>query len=256
MKRFMQRGLMVTAALASLCGTAGAAPAAKDWYLALRLGYQPYHIRMQGDVGDRSFDETATLKDIMDNTDTTILGGELEFGKDKWFTSLTAFYQKSKAESGNDTRGADVTFTETAVNPVVGYRLYQTGLGGDKALSVSGTVGVYYVKVKAEVDINTPNLDISENKDIDFLDPMFGARAYLALTKKFGVSAAGQIGGFGVGSELNYLASGNLVYNFTDWFALSGGYRYWYWKYEDDDARLSRLEQTLHGPVVGLQLKY
>jgi hypothetical protein len=211
---------------------------------------------MEGDVGDRSFDETADLKDIMDNTDTTILGGELEFGKGKWFTSVTAFHQKSEKDSGDDTRGADVTFTETAVNPVLGYRLYQTSLGGDKALAVFGTVGAYYVKVKTEVDINTPLLNISENKDIDFLDPMFGARAYLALTKKFGISAAGQIGGFGIGSELNYLAGGNLVYNFTNWLAVSGGYRYWYWKYEDDDAKLNRLEQTLHGPVVGLQLKY
>jgi len=119
-----------------------------------------------------------------------------------------------------------------------------------------GTAGLYYLKVKAEVDLHTPAFDVSEDRDIDFWDPMFGARAYLALTKKFGVSAAGQIGGFGAGSELNYLAGGNLVYNFTQRFALSGGYRYWHWKYEDNDATLSRLEQTLHGPVVSLQLKY
>lgn len=257
MRQVMQRVLVVTAVLVSLCAPAAAEPAAKDWYLALRLGYQPYKIRMQGDVGKHSFDESASLKDIMNNTDTTILGGELEFGKGKWFASVAALWQQSQAESGSATRGADVTFTETAVNPIIGYQLYRTSFGGDMGLSIAPTVGIYYNKVKVEVDGNSPGLgNFKEDKDIDWVDPMVGARAYLALTKKLGVAAGGQIGGFGVGTELQYIVAGNLVYNFTHWLAVSAGYRYWYFRYEDDGALFSRIEQTLQGPAVGLQLKY
>jgi hypothetical protein len=182
----------------------------------------------------------------------------VEFGKGKWFLNFAGFHQKSEADKGDKTLGAEVTFKETGLNPMVGYRVYTTSLGGDKALLVDAMAGIYYVKVSTDVDIYAPapvgNRSVS--KDIDFTDPMAGVRAYLALTKKFGVAAAGQIGGFGVGSELQTVLAGNLVYNFTNWFAASAGYKYWYWKYEDSGATVSRLEQTLHGPVIGVQLKF
>jgi hypothetical protein len=48
----------------------------------------------------------------------------------------------------------------------------------------------------------------------------------------------------------------NLVYNFTDWFAMSAGYKYWYFKYEDDSKPLNTFEQKLYGPVIGMQFKF
>ena len=48
----------------------------------------------------------------------------------------------------------------------------------------------------------------------------------------------------------------SFVYNFTNWFAASVGYKYWYFKYADSGAMVSHLEQTIHGPVLGLQFKY
>ena len=257
MRTVVQRPLVVGAVLLGLCGTAAADPAAKDWYVALRFGFQPYTVDVEGELLGREFEKSADLLDLMKDTDTMVLGGEVEFGKGKWFLNFAGFYQKTQADEGDKTLGVDLTFKETGINSMIGYRVYTTGLGGDKALSVDAMAGIYYVKVSTDIDLYHPAVgSVSSSKDIDFTDPMFGARAYLALTKKFGVAAAGQIGGFGVGSELQYVASGSLVYNFTNWLAASAGYKYWYWKYEDDDAALSRLEQSLYGPVVGVQLKF
>jgi hypothetical protein len=246
---------VVTIIVVSLCGGAAAEQTHKDWYVALRLGFQPYTMEASGNVGNREFDAKADLSDILDNTDTTIVGGEVEFGKGKWFMILNGFYQKSEADKGDSTLGSTVTFKEMGFNPMVGYRVYQQGMGGEQDLSIDVMAGAYYFKMSADVEIYGPRGNVvSRDNDIDFLDPMVGVRAYYAFTKKFGVSVFGEIGGGG--SELQYVASANLIYNFTDWFAMSAGYKYWYFKYEDDDKPLNQLEQKLYGPVIGLQFKF
>ena len=239
MNKIIQRCLMATAGLAFMCGSAVAEEAGKDGYFAVRLGFQPYELRAKGTVGNRNFNRTADLSDIMDRSaDTTLLGGELEYGRDKWFVNLAAFYQETKFERSNGISGANLTFDRTALNPMVGYRVYETP---DKALKVDAMAGAYYVRVNADVELFTPVLgNVSGDRHINFTDPMIGARAYYAFTKKLGLAASGQIGGFGVGSEFHDVLAGSLVYNFTNWFAMSAGYKYWYWKYEDDDATLNR----------------
>ncbi len=257
MEKGMKTFLVVTAVIAFMYGIASAEQTGKDWYGALRLGFQPYTVEMSGKLGNRDFDSKTDLSDILDKTDTIILGGELEFGKGRWFTLLSAFYQNSEAEKGDTTRGAKVTFEEIGINAMVGYRVYQHEVGPGRALSVDAMAGVFYVKADTEVNLYSPILgNVSRQQKIDFLDPMVGARLYFPFTKKFGIGVSGQIGGFGVGSELQYVAAANLVYNFTDWFALSAGYKYWYWKWEDDGNRLSELEQKIYGPTLGVQFKF
>ena len=256
MRKIIQRFLVATAVIASMCGSAAAEEPGKDWYVALRFGYQPYQLEVQGKLAGRDFDRSASLSDIMDKTDTTIFGGEVEYGRGKWFTTLGGFYQKSEVSKSNGIDGADVTFKEYVLNPMVGYRVVETKVG-EMPLLVDAMAGLQYVKVKLDASLYSPILgNISGNRDFNFTDPMLGARAYLEITRKFGVASSFQLGGFGVGSEVNTVLAGNVVYNFTDWFAMSGGYKYWYFKYENDEKTLSRYEQTIHGPVLGVQFKF
>ncbi len=254
MQKLLQKFLVVTVIIVSLCGYAlaeqadePAAQAEKDWYVALRLGFQPYTMEMSGKVGNKEFDAKADLADIMDNTDTTILGGEIEFGKGKLFMILNGFYQKSEATDGR-TDGS--TFTETGFNPMIGYRVYQGD--GPTPVSVDLMAGAYYVKVSTELEID--NVKIGDKRDSDFTDAMIGLRAYYGFTKQFGASVFGEVGGGG--SELQYVVSANLVYNFTNWFAMSVGYKYWYFKYDGDENRVRDFEQKLYGPTLGVQFKF
>jgi opacity protein-like surface antigen len=172
-RNVMQRFLVVSAMIVGLCGSASAQQMEKDWYLALRLGYQPYMIDVEGKVANRDFDVSANLKDILDKTDTTIFGGEVEFGKGKWFLNFAGFHQKTEADKGDMTLGAEVTLKETGLNPMLGYRVYATRLGGDKALLVDAMAGIYYVKVRTDLDVYLPRLGkLSRSADIDFVDPM------------------------------------------------------------------------------------
>lgn len=255
LKKTFYRSLLAMAILVSLCGSVSAEQAGKDWYIALRLGYSPYTLEADGMVGNRAFEIKYDLSDIMDKTDTTILGGELEFGMGKWFTVLNTFYQKSESDKA-EARGNEATLKEMGVNPMVGYRVYQQSLGGEQGVAIDVMAGLYYVEVSADVNIHSQLGNVSRSDDIRFLDPMIGGRVSYAFTRKFGVGVSGQIGGFGVGSELQYTAAANLKYSVTDWLALFGGYKYWYFKYEDDSALLSELTQKNHGPVFGVELRF
>jgi hypothetical protein len=248
---------VIAAVLVSLCGSASAEQAEKDWYVSLRMALQPYTTEMSGKIGHREFDAKADLSDIMDNTDTTLLGGEVEFGKGRWFTFLSGTYQDTEAENGDTNHGSKVNFTEKSLNMMVGYRVLKQDLGDGRTFSLDAMGGGFYVDVKNDVNIYNPVLgNISHSESISFLDPMVGARMYYPFTKKFGAQIFGEIGGMIFGSEMHFVADARLVYNFTERFILSAGYKYWYWRWEDDGARLNELEQKVYGPVLGLEFKF
>jgi opacity protein-like surface antigen len=116
---------MVAAILVAMCGAASAEPAGNDWYGALRLGYQPYTLEVEGTFRGQDFDAEADLSDIMDQFDTTIAGGELEIGKGRYFFLVSAFYQETEIEEGQAVLDVVGTFTKTAINPMLG-----TGIPG------------------------------------------------------------------------------------------------------------------------------
>jgi hypothetical protein len=257
MKKLIQRFLMVMVIMASFCGSAWAEQAGKDWYFALRFGYSPYTLEEDGTLLGRNFSTKADLSDIMDKTDTTILGGEVEYGSGKWFGVLTTFYQKSESEEGSLANGSTATLKETTVTPMIGYQVYREKFSGDQSLTIDVLAGFSYLKVSWDISLNHPTLGhLSKSDDFTATDPMIGARLRYMFTKQFGVTAGGTIGGFGVGTELQYTATSSLVYSFTDWFAMSAGYKYWYFKYEDDSKNLSKLEQKLYGPMIGVQFRF
>ena len=133
---------------------------------------------------------------------------------------------------------------------MIGYRVYQGD--GPTPVSVDLMAGAYYVKISTELEID--KVKIRDKKDTDFTDAMIGVRAYYGFTKQFGASFFGEVGAGG--SELQYVVSANLVYNFTNWFAMSVGYKYWYFKYDDDENVMRDFEQQLYGPTLGVQFKF
>jgi hypothetical protein len=78
------------------------------------------------------------------------------------------------------------------------------------------------------------NLDRSFSLDEYWFDPYVGLGGRFNLNKAFYVTAKGDIGGFGVGSELTWQAYGALGCEVTRWFYLELGYRYLYTDYSHD----------------------
>jgi hypothetical protein len=91
-------------------------------------------------------------------------------------------------------------------------------------------LGTLLSSVKAEVNINTNNIGggtTNRVKELSqtWLDPMLIARTQNQPGKKFMYSVRGEVGGFGIGSDLAWQIQAYAGYRFSKLFQLTGGYR-------------------------------
>lgn len=113
--------------------------------------------------------------------------------------------------------------------------------------------------VKAGFDINREEL-IGQDKEIvnykrsgteTWFDPMIVARIKSPLEKTFIYQFRGEIGGFGIGSDLSWNIQAYLGYRFSNLFEMSGGYRYISLDYETGSGQdRFKYDVDTSGPVV------
>lgn len=130
----------------------------------------------------------------------------------------------------------------------------------DKAptVTVDAIAGARYSYLDVNLDLKGfPNVDGNQ----DWVDPLVGARTIWDFTLRWSMTLDGSIGGFGVGSDFAWQASGLLGYRFSlfgeDNAKVFGGYRAWYQDYSDgsgDDK--FEWDVTIHGPVLGLGISF
>jgi hypothetical protein len=136
---------------------------------------------------------------------------------------------------------------------------------------VSTIVGAYRVVEEDRVDLDLlagaritsvdPTLSFrpgilagrSAGKSRTWVDPVIGARGRVGFGDSFFLSLYGDVGGFGVSSDLTWQAYGGLGYEFNDWFSAQAGYRYLLEDFDDDGFVY---DVALHGPLVGLTFRF
>jgi hypothetical protein len=85
-----------------------------------------------------------------------------------------------------------------------------------------------------------------------WIDPLVGFRGRLNLTDKFYLAARGDIGGFGVGSELAWNVFGSLGYQWTERFSTELGYRHLSMDYNNNGFIF---DADMSGLFLGMTLK-
>lgn len=90
--------------------------------------------------------------------------------------------------------------------------------------------GLLLNSVDAEVNINRNNLGggttpINQSISKTWVDPMLIARIKNTIGEKFLYQFRGEIGGFGIGSDLAWQVQAIAGYQFTKLFSVTGGYR-------------------------------
>ena len=127
-------------------------------------------------------------------------------------------------------------------------------------LIVDPYVGVRYTYLDVDLDIsNGFNRNVS--KDEDWFEPIVGLRTLWQLSPRWGLTAAGDIGGFGVGSDFAWQALGLASYRF-DLFGdsdakFAAGYRALHQDYSNGSgANKFEWDVTLHGPIFALAIQF
>ncbi|HEU5311015.1 MAG TPA: hypothetical protein VFV24_06145, partial [Candidatus Eisenbacteria bacterium] len=89
--------------------------------------------------------------------------------------------------------------------------------------------------------------------DQDWWDPIVGATASLPVSRAVSLRARGDVGGFGIGSDLTWQAHPYLDWIFMQNASLQAGYRWLDVDYENDDA--FRWDVLTQGPQVGVTVR-
>jgi len=117
--------------------------------------------------------------------------------------------------------------------------------------------GARYVDldVKSKVELSVPaqkSLKISGSEN--WIDPIVGAeyRGRIAKSNKWHYILHGDIGGFGVGSDLTWQAYGYVGYQPAKQWHIYGGIRYLSIDYDSDNSRGFFYDTNIGGPVLGV----
>jgi hypothetical protein len=113
--------------------------------------------------------------------------------------------------------------------------------------------GVRWTYLGAEIDINEgPFAGADGDRSKDWFDPYVGTRVRWDLNRRFNLSAAGTVGGFGVGSDFAWSLKALAEYRINRRFSVIGGYRVIDYDYDDGFV----YDVTMHGPILGLSVRW
>jgi opacity protein-like surface antigen len=82
---------------------------------------------------------------------------------------------------------------------------------------------------------------------------VISARGVLRLSDRLSLTAYGDIGGFGLGSEFTWQAFGTLDYQVTESISVSAGFR---WIHIDYDKGRTDISLDMGGPIIGASVRF
>ena len=88
-----------------------------------------------------------------------------------------------------------------------------------------------------------------ESGSTTLYDPILGAQGTWPLGERWRFRLRGDVGGFGVGSELTYQAWSSFAWNFGSHWALDFGYRLLGYNIKESDVNM---DAQFHGAFVGV----
>jgi hypothetical protein len=93
----------------------------------------------------------------------------------------------------------------------------------------------------------------TQSASTSWVDPVLAARGVLRLNDRLSLTAYGDVGGFGVGSEFTWQTFATLDYRVAENATVSGGFRYIRIDYEKGRTDIS-LEMA--GPIIGASIRF
>ena len=208
---------------------------------------------LHGDLSadDRSATVDPSFSDLVKDLDFgAMLLAELRY--ERWGLLLDGFYLKLSQDA--DTPGplfssVDATVQVGVLGPSLGYRAVST----DRfTLDVLGGARIWWVNTELEFKPGLlPGLEVEQ--DTSWVDPVLGVRLGVNFTKAFFLTALGDVGGFGAGSDLTWQAFAGVGYRFNPRWSVTAGYRALAVEFERGGFEL---DVIMHGPVVGLGFRF
>ncbi len=197
---------------------------------------------MSGDVAVKGIpaDLNVGFDEVWENLEFTLMG-KVRIGHGRWALTVDVI----DLELGASKNGVSAEFEQWMVEPTVSYRLCRNfeALAGMRYSNLSGGISGPF--------------GYSPSGTQDWWDPIVGGNFSQPLGRNFSFNLRGDIGGFGVGSELTWQLLPSLSWQFADWGSLQAGYRWVYADYETGSGPSQfKYDMLNQGVQVGLTFHF
>ena len=189
--------------------------------------------------------------DIFDKIDFAFMG-VVEVGRGKWSVLTDLFYADLSVDNTKGNLEFDVELKQFIGNFIVAYNVVDEPcrrfdvFGGARVNSMETDINITRTGL---VRATTFNGSASET----WVDPIIGVRYQQGLSERFFFRAVGDIGGFGVSSDLTWQALAGLGYHINEDASVVLGYRGIGTDYEDGNFGYDVIS---HGVLLGLEYSF
>jgi hypothetical protein len=228
------------ALLLALAACESASAQTRDWTIDLSLF--GLAAGMDGTVGVAgvSSDLDVSFGDVLEHLEFGAMGA-VRVGYDRWALSTEIVYMGLGASKNN----VSADLNQWLVEPRLSYRPHP---------AVEPFAGVRYNSLSGDL---TGPLGRTPTGGQHWADPILGAMVHLPLLKNVGFEFHGDIGGFGIGSDLTWQVFPSLSWRFTKAASLEVGYRLIDTDYETGTGiSLFRYDVLTHGPQFGVTFHF
>lgn len=246
----MRTSMAAAALAATMMMTCAAQAQAQDrdsseWRQTFYLYGMGVQIDGEAQIGPLTVPVDVSISDMFDSLDFgamaayRIENGTWSFSGDFTYMDLgfSQTTQQGRASASLDTRQITVMAT-------VGRRL---------SPRLEALFSLAYFDLSTDLNVRVLQQQASASRDADWVDPLLGLNYRLPLDGKWTLDLRGDVGGFGVGSDLTLHGWVKMVRQNTDSFSWFVGYRYIGYDYETGSgANFQRYDLSQHGPGLGL----
>lgn len=214
-----------------------------------RFRIEPYLLvpSMDGDVTVRGREAEADVgpEDIFSHLNLGFQG-YFEARGPAWGVAVDAIYMNLDAT--DDARIAEIDVEQVAITPTVFVRVTPR---------FDLYAGARYNSLGGDIDFQGPAGLGTFAQDKDWLDPLVGARYSAPIGDKWSFEIAGDVGGFGLGSDIAVNLWPMVGYQVSRGAQLTFGYRVLYMDYDSGSgADRFSYDVLTTGPVIGAAIDF
>lgn len=198
--------------------------------------------------GHEAGDGSVDFDNIIDSLDFVFMG-HFDMRNEHWVISSDLLFM----DLGGSRDYADGDGTEGTVSTGFDTTLFEVVGGYRVSPAVTLLAGARLVDMGMSIDWEGPLEDRRVDASKSFVDPLVGVHVFAPLSEKWWFGFRGDLGGFGVGSELTWQAYADIGFRISHLVSVLAGYRILDMDYESDtDVVTADLDMTVSGPQLAV----
>ena len=200
---------------------------------------------------DASF--SVTPSDLLSHARFGLLGA-VEAQRNRLLTTIDLLYMRLGDDKALPFPGVRATSANLTANMFILTPKIVLRLINEKKIKADFLTGIRYWYFGENLNFSPSRAGLNFSKSQNWVDPLVGGRIEGALSPKLGATLAGDVGGWGTGSQLEYQVVGVLGYKIKPNMTFQAGYRYLYFDYQKGGPAGATLNLALSGPLLGVTL--